>query len=53
MKTFIALTALVLLTACAQTPAKVAGAWDSFAYVDPTVKPNFGTLKSLQSPGMY
>jgi hypothetical protein len=49
-KLLISLFGLLALTACAQNSTST---WDNFAYVNPGERPNYGNIKSLQSPGIY
>lgn len=49
-----ALISLLALANCAPSEtATYHASWDGVAYVNPMVKPQWGTMKSLEQPGIY
>ncbi|MBY0354295.1 MAG: hypothetical protein K2Q12_01045 [Rickettsiales bacterium] len=50
----IALLSLLALTNCTPlTSSAGTQSWDRVAYVNPSIKPQWGVMKSLEQPGIY
>lgn len=49
-KTFIAIILLATLSACVDNAGS---SWDRQAWVDPSFKPDYASMKTLEQPGIY